>query len=272
MARALKKSEEQAVSAALLASLETEAGAGFEDVSSDDFGIPFIYILQKNSPQCDEDDDGYIDGAKAGMFWDSGAMAVLKDSKGEPLTRLMVTPVYYERRFNQWGDRDAGGGFEGSHPADADIVATAVRDERGRLQLEGGSYLADTRQFYCLVYATNMKSARPVIIGMASTQIKAARQWMTRMVDFKVAGAKGMFNPPMFGQIWELTTVVQSNASGSWRGWRLGEPQLVTDTGVFAAAKQFRDSVRSGAAKAAQPGGTVVTVRDEEEDETAPPF
>ena len=259
---------ENAPAPALMDSMEGEAGAGLENTSADDYAVPFISILQKNSPQCDEDSDSYVDGAKPGLFWDSGAMAVLSDEGAVPMETIAVTPIHYERRFNQWKDREEGGGFVASHPHDADIVATATRDERGRLQLHDGTYLADTRQFFCMLYNADRSSARPALISMSSTQIKAGRQWLTRMSDFKIDGKNGRFNPPIYGQVWNLSTVSQSNAKGSWRGWRIGEPELVSDPDIFEAAKSFREAIVSGDVQVSAPAsGETATEAD-----NSPPF
>ena len=248
------------VPAELMGAMEQEAGGGFEGVTAEDFSIPFILILQKNSPQCDEDSDAYVEGARPGMFWDSGAMAILCNDGGTPLEVIHVTPVYYERLFVQWRDRDAGsGGFVASHAINADIVGTASRDERGRLQLQDDTYLADTRQFYSMLYSADRTAARPVILSMASTQIKKARQWMTRMADFKVDGKNGKFNPPLYGQIWDLGTMGEAKNTHTWKGWRIGEPQLVTNAALFQRGKELRESIMSGAVKAAAPaqGGPI---------------
>ena len=247
------KLEEGAVPVALLDNMEAEAGAGFEDAGADDFSIPFISLLQKGSPQCDEDSDGFVEGAKPGMFWDSGAMSILCHADGTPMETIKVTPIVYERKYNQWKDRDSGGGFVATHAPDADILTKAVRDERGRLVLNDDTHLMDTRQFFVMLYAEDMASARPAIIGMSSTQIKKGRQWMTRMAEFKVDGKTGKFNPPMYGQIWELGQVGESNAKGNWKGWKIGEPELVSNSAVFEAAKSFRESIQSGAIQVAAP-------------------
>ena len=51
-----------------VADFEADAGAGMENVTADDLQIPFLSILQSNSPQLDESEGKYIDGAKAGMI------------------------------------------------------------------------------------------------------------------------------------------------------------------------------------------------------------
>ena len=236
--------------------MEADAGAGFENVSAEDFSIPFIALLQKGSPQCDVDSDSYIEGVKPGMFWDSGAQQIL-EAGGKPAETIKVTPIHYDRKFVQWRDREDGGGFVAAHDAGADVVKQARRDDRGRFQLPDGTHLADTRQFFVMLWDADMATARPALISMTSTQIRTARQWMTRMSDFKVQGKGGRFTPPMFGQIWELGSVAQSNASGTWRGWRIGEPQLVTEPEVYQAAKDMRDAILSGAVSTgAPPQGT----------------
>lgn len=262
------KSKELTVDPGLMDEFQREAGAGLENTGAEDYAIPFISIIQSKSPQCDADHEGYIEGAKPGMFWDNGAMQILKDEDGEPRLKLPVTPIHYTRRYNQWRDRKSGGGFVGSYDVNAEIIRTAVRDERGRLQLQDDTYLMDTRQFLCMVYDKDLTSARPCIIGMASTQIRAGRQWITRIAEFKVPGPKGKFNPPMYGQIWELSTVTQSNSQGTWRGWKIGEPQLVSDPAIYKAAKQLREDCAKGALQIGAPsqgGGEAPT-------DESPPF
>ena len=267
--------EESQLPAGLLGELETEAGVGFEGTSSDDYAIPFISILQKGSPQCDEDSDSYVEGAKPGLFWDSGASEILSDSDGNPLEQIRVTPACYQRLFVQWRDRDEGGGFVATHTPDSELVRQGVRDDRGRLVLQDNTYLVDTRQFYCFLYG-NDGTARPVVLSMSSTQLKKARQWMTRMADFKVQGSKGPFTPPMYGQVWPLSTVGESNSKGSWRGWKLGAPQIVEDGLIISRAKELREGIEGGKVKSAEPGtengGGKATPSSVDAESDEPPF
>jgi hypothetical protein len=242
--------------AAILEEMEANANAGFETTTPDDFSIPFITILQKMSPQCDKVEDAYIEGAEPGMFFDTSTGQIMKDENGEPLKEITVVPVHYLRQFIRWKERDAGGGFVSAHTPDDEIISQGVRNEAGKLVLDGGDYLSDTRQFYVMVVDTVANTGRPAIISMASTQIKKARTWLTRMQDFKIDGANGKFTPPMYGQMWVLGTMGEKNSKGSWHGWALGEPELVGDAQVYQAGKTFRDSILSGTLQAATPAAS----------------
>ena len=258
------------VDADLLNEFQQDAGAGLENTGAEDYAIPFISILQKMSPQCDEDKEAYIESARPGMFWDNAAMRILTDDDGEALKTLIVTPVYYERRFNNWRDRDEGGGFLGAYPVGHEIVATAVRDEKGRGKLEDGTYLMDTRQFLTMLYTPDMSAAKPAVFSFASTQIRHGRQWITRISEFRVPGKDGKkFNPPIFAQVWRLGTGVDSNAKGSWKGWRIQEPELVVNPQVYRAAKQLREDCLKGALNIGAPPQGGGEVSDNNDD---PPF
>src|SRR5579864_7705555 len=98
-------------------------GAGFEGADKDSFAIPFIQILQKMSPMVDEDDPKHLDGAKAGMLYNTVTQK-LTDGK----TGLLIIPCYYKRTYIRWGGREGEGGFKGEiTPKEFDkLVASGV--------------------------------------------------------------------------------------------------------------------------------------------------
>ena len=110
--------------------LENDAGSGFEAVDRDSVAIPFLAVLQKGSPQCDEDDDAYIDGAKAGMFFNTATGQIFDGKKG-----VTLIPAYFERMYVEWAPRDSGGGFRGTHDPAITDVSDLERDAAGRLIL-----------------------------------------------------------------------------------------------------------------------------------------
>jgi hypothetical protein len=79
--------------------------------------------------------------------------------------------------------------------------------------------------------------------------------------------AKGkMFHPPVYGVIYSLNTVPESNKLGHWMGFSIGNPRIITDAELYARAKAFRAEVRGGkvdttppaseAAEVAEPAGS----------------
>jgi len=110
--------------------------------------------------------------------------------------------------------------------------------------------LSDTRQHYVLLVRPD-GSYSPAVIGMSSTQVKASRSWMSKMDGIKMRRADGsLFTPPMFSHTYKLTTIPQSNDQGAWMGWKIELVGALSDAGLYAAAKAFRDAVKSGEAKA----------------------
>src|SRR4051812_47524770 len=50
---------------------EADANAGLEGAKATDFAIPFIVVLQKGSPQVDEQSGQAIEGARQGMLYNT---------------------------------------------------------------------------------------------------------------------------------------------------------------------------------------------------------
>lgn len=231
--------------------LEADSGKGFEGTSADSFVIPYLTILQKNSPQCDPDNKAeYIAEAKPGMLFNTATRQIFDVDKAPAI----VIPCAYQQRFAKWRDRDKGGGFQGVFLPDDPIVQAAMksRDSRGRYWLDEEWYLADTRYHYCLHLYEG--GASRVVLGMASTQLKKSRRWMTRMDNVRLPSKSGgQFCPPSFAFAYEITTVPESNDSGSWRGWKIEPGERVTRSDVYAAAKEFNRLVAAGIVEAAAP-------------------
>ena len=76
---------------------------------------------------------------------------------------------------------------------------------------------------------------------MASTQIKKAKMWMTRMQAIRVSGEGGKrFTPPMYANVWRLSSVPEQNDKGSWRGYKVDLVGPIMDPALFQAAKDAR--------------------------------
>jgi hypothetical protein len=69
------------------------------------------------------------------------------------------------------------------------------------------------------------------------------------MQSVKVAGKNGLFTPPMYSQVYRLTTAAESNDKGKWFGWEVERIGPVEDATVYQAAKAFALSVNAGDVK-----------------------
>ena len=217
-----------------LAQLEGEE-TGFESTNSQDYSIPFLTLLQKGSPQCDDSKGGFIKEARPGMFFDAGS--------GELLDVVRVVPCHYSRKIVEWKSRESGGGFVAQHePGEEE---TLPRNDKGVPYRENGNILVDTRYFFCMRLNENNDST-PVIIAMSSTQTKKAKLWMSRMQAIKATGEGGKrFTPPMYSHVWKLTSVSEQNDKGTWKGYKIELEGPITAGDLFRQAKDSRELFRS---------------------------
>lgn len=248
MANAVAKKEATSNEVAVVdfSPFEQFANAGMEDVRSEDMSIPFLRILAQLSPQVNKRDGAYVDGAEAGMIYNTVANEAYNGEAG-----VTVIPCYYSRRYVEWKPREKGGGYVGSYAADDPIVSRAVRNSIGVDVLPNGNLLTNTAQFFVLMLHEELGPQR-CLITMSSTQLKKARKWLTQMQSLQARGKNGMFTLPMMSQKYTLRTAEERNDKGSWFGWdvsRQGPIDMTTESELFDMGLTFAKSVKAGEVK-----------------------
>jgi hypothetical protein len=214
-------------------------GRGFEEADAESFAIPFLTILQKSTPWADPDDDAYIKGAKAGMFINTVTLELFEE--------VEVICCAFQRRFNRWAPRDAGGGFKGSFLPSQ--IPTMEANGAIKLSEEGRWYyplpdgtinekkcdiLTDTRMHFSLLLGD--EAPQPVLISLSRTQLKKSKQWMMLMQH------RG---GDMFSSVYTAKTKDEENDKGKWKGWVIQPARKATDD-ELAAAEAFYASVTAG--------------------------
>jgi len=213
-----------------------DADQGFEEADQDAYSIPFVRILQSNSPQCNKADGAYVEGAESGMLLNVATGVVMND--------IRVVPCHYRRVYVEWKPLDEGGGFVNEYNAEDGKELAMTLDEDYRL--ENGNELTDTRMHYCI----DANTGDPVVIAMASSQLKKSRNWMNVMRSTKREREDGSrYNPAMFSSVFHLSTTPESNDKGSWFGWKITREGFVEDQHLYDTAKEFRAIVVAGKAE-----------------------
>jgi hypothetical protein len=229
----------------------TSTVSGFEATRQEDLGMPFLTILQSMSPQIKKTDPNYelkkIIGAGEGDIISNLSNAVLYTQGRDPLKFI---PCYHERLFVEWTPRNQGGGLVKMH-RNAGIINECVRNERGQDVLKNGNLIVTTSYIYGLI--VDAEGGKPAIIGMTSTQLKKARAWLNMAMSIRLAGMTTP--PPFYSHVYSISTIAESNADGSWFGWKvevagqLNDPELIK-----RATKMASDS--ASAARAALPAAS----------------
>lgn len=234
------------------AGFEEFANEGLESVSAQDLAIPYLRILAQLSPQVNKRDGAYVQGAEAGMIYNTVENVVYDGEKG-----VKVIPCYYRRVYVEWKPREQGGGYVATHGADDPIVKRTYKDGKGKDVLENGNILENTAEFYVLLVDED-GSIKRCLITMTSTQLKKARKWLTQIQTTMGKGKDGrMFVMPMMSHVYNLSTVEERNDKGSWFGWEVSRERVLSladenDAALFEMAVGFSKSVKSGEVKVKQ--------------------
>lgn len=224
-----------------------DSGIGFEGTSKTDLAIPFLGILQSNSPQVTEENPK---GAKPGLLFNTVTRELISAEDG-----IVLIPVHKDHSFVEWVPREKGGGFVASYAPDSDLVKKTLTSLNGprtpKLVLPNGNQLVETYYVYALLLNDEGTQTNGFcVISFTSTKIKPYRDWLTSM--FMVKG-----RPPLFAFRSRLKTVKQKNEKGTYYNFQI-EPfkenwktSLITDKNLLEEAKSFREMVTSGVARAA---------------------
>ena len=233
MAQAKAVAKAAKLDLAVLAS-DSKDASGFGNLDmSRDIAIPYINILQSNSPQLNPSKAELVEGAKVGQFYNTVSQEV-SDS-------LNVIPVLYQLRYVEWKPREQGGGFVESHHADSGILSKTKRDQvTFKDVLPSGNYVATTAYHYVLVQGKDGTWSQAVI-SMTSTQLKKSRRWNSLMLTQKVSGPSGSFTPPTYAVIYKLSTVSESNDRGSWFGYQVENADIYNEAKSFSTAASRGD-------------------------------
>ena len=212
---------------------EADANQGAQNISQEDLALPFLKILGQLSPEVNKRDGKYVEGAEPGK--------IINTVTNELYDDIDVIPCHYKRQYVEWQDRGTSTGAPVAiHDADSDIVSQTTRDKSYKDRLPNGNYLENTANHFVLVIGKNPSTA---LISMKSTQLKVSRKWNSLMMGIKLQGKNGLFTPPTYSHIYNLSTVQMSNDKGTWFGWEVEKMGPVEDKAIYEMAKSFATSV-----------------------------
>ena len=225
---------------ALTSTFESDADGGFNNMGQDDFALPFLRLLTNVSPEV-----GDVAGALPGMLYNTVTGELYDGKKG-----VLVVPTSYVRQYIEWAPRGSGSGAPLTvYPSTSDILSKTHRESGDNKDyLDNGNYIENTANHYVMVLKDGVPS--PALIVMKSTQLKKSRKWNSMMLSVKLSNSAGLlYTPPMYSQVYRLTTVGESNDKGKWFGWEVERVGSVEDPNIYAAAKSFAATINSGAVK-----------------------
>lgn len=169
------------------------------ELGMSDITIPFLKILQKLSPQCDEENEEFVKGAKPGAFMNSLTGKVYGKS-------IKVIPIYYTKNYIEW--KPNRGGLVKVHDIEPDMID---KSDYSEWKLPNGNLIVETMNYYCLL-ADDIGSG-VVVFSLTSSALKYARAWNTQINTTRLDNGN---KAPFFSSVWELSTKQNKNDSGTW--------------------------------------------------------
>jgi len=215
------------------------------DYDTSDLQIPFIRIIQAMSPQVKKSDPSFIAGASQGDVFNTVTGQFWPSEEG-----ITVIPCYQETKYLKWRPREQGGGFLGELSKDDPDLSRTQRSGAKEI-LPDGNELVKSDQHYVLVVDEDGIPGFG-IVDMKSSALKVSRRWKTqlKMLTVKHPKTGQLVSPPLFGTMWRLSVVEESNDQGSWFNWSVSNDGFVQDKELLDAAMNFRKSIMAGEAKA----------------------
>ena len=239
---------------ALSSMFEQDQAGGMDGMGQGDFAMPFLRVLGQLSPEVNERDAKYVEGAKAGMIFNTVTKQAYDGVKG-----VNVIPCGYKREYVEWSDRGEGTSAPVAiHSVDSGMLEKTTRGADYKDRLPNGNYLENTAAYFGML--DDMSQA---LITMKSTQLKVSRSWNSMMNSIKLKGKNGMFTPAAYSHVYNLSTVQQSNDKGTWFGWNVQKIGPIQDKNLYEAAKQFASSVGNVQVKHGADGQNTTESKDE---------
>jgi len=205
----------------------------------DDLTTPFLKILQKMSPEIDEDSSDFVEGAKVGMF-------INTSSKQLTSAPAVIIPCGYDRQFLEWVPRDLGGGFKG--PVAKDYALGLERDDRGRYVTAEGHHVLDTRVWYVLQVIDG--ELVPAVMSLKSTSIKRSKELGDIISSIRLPRADGTkFRPADYSHTYVVSVTHETSGEDTWKLPKFAIGEQITDPAIYTAAKEFSEIVAKGGAK-----------------------
>jgi len=232
-----------------------DADTATENMTSDSFQIPRLYLLQNASDAIKKSSDKYVTDAEAGNILESATQTVHDGKKG-----ITFVPAYYERTWIEWSAD--GKSFVKDHGSDLAAIGDGqyVGNTYKFLTTEG-TEVRETANYYGLL--VDGESVDPVVLPMSKTNLTSSKQFNMMMARLRIPHPKKQgetFNPASFWNAYLLTTGEKQFASGPAFVYK-AMPLFNAESGgvvnnlpngeqIYLQAKKLRDDIKKGDAKA----------------------
>ena len=222
-----------------------DSGMGLENMDKGDLALPFLKLLQSGSDETKKKHAKYVDGAEAGMFYNTVTKKLYNGEKG-----IEVIPVFYKMTYPEWAPFERREGRPISNDRGPEIMKDTTQNNSNKDVLANGNEIIKTANHFVII---NGERPEKALMTMKSTQLKVSRGWNSLMEDqFETDPKTGKSIPaPMFSRVYRLKSVENAGSNFSWHGYNITMVKKVDDVGLYQMARDFYNSLKNAQQKTA---------------------
>lgn len=217
--------------------------------------VPRLKILQPLSPEVQDGENQYIQGAKPGMFFNTSSGKLTPGQEG-----MLVVVVGHQRQTIQWVPREAGGGLVkiwGSDEGWKQLCEPGERDKFVPVTREG--HTIDKQRSF-LIFDVNRQTGEvdPSFFNLKGTGNRVANLLATMLSQTRIKMSNGeVITPPFYYYTYKLTLDRLTNSKGTWwspkfsknadeKGLHVRTKDLPNGEAIFNQAKMLQQHFLEG--------------------------
>ena len=224
--------------------LVSDSGMGLENVDKQDLALPFLKLLQSGSDETKKKHAKYVEGAEAGMFYNTVTKKLYNGEKG-----IEVIPVYYKMTYPEWAPFERREGRPVHNDRGPGIMSKVTQNQNNKDMLDNGNEIIKTANHFVII---NGERPEKALMTMKSTQLKVSRSWNSLIEDqFEIDPKTNKSVPaPMFSRVYKLNSVEQTG-SFTWHTYNVNLLKKVDDAALYTMARDFHNSIKGSQQKSA---------------------
>ena len=124
----------------------SDSGMGLETIEKNDLALPFLKLLQSGSDETKKKHAKYVEGAEAGMFYNTVTKKLYSGEKG-----IQVIPVFYKKTYPEWAPFEKREGRPIHNDRGPDVMGKVKQNDRNKDMLDNGNEIIKTANYFVII-------------------------------------------------------------------------------------------------------------------------
>ena len=210
---------------------ETDSGMGLENIEKEDLALPFLKLLQSGSYETKKKHAKYVEGAEAGMFYNTVTKKLYSGEKG-----INVIPCFYKMTYPEWAPFERSEGRPVHNDRGPEVMGETTKAGTKDVLKNGNEIIKTANHFVILLGDRPEKALMP----LKTTQLKTSRGWNSLMDnEFVVSKKTGKSIPaPAFSRVYHIKSV-ENQGNFTWHGMTVSLVGPVQNAEIYSMAREF---------------------------------